>query len=362
MDYNKLIGREPFVINAKDVSYLKNKRVLITGAGGSIGSELSRQMLFGLAQRLYLFDHSENNLYELNRNLTRILSKKKLDTHVEPIVGEIQDTDYINFLIGRLDVDIVFHTAAHKHVDLCERNPVEAVKNNVFGTQNIINACKNFDVPKFVLISSDKAVEPISVYGVTKFLAEELVLREKELHRFLIVRFGNVIGTRGSAIPLFEEQILNNRKVTITDKKVERYFMTIQEAVSLIVKIGDVGKGGNLYIFNMGEPLNIEELARKIMKLHNKEHLEIKYTGLRKGEKLIEKLWADSETLEKTTFSKIFQARKTKYQNVDDVLKDLKPVCFFDTVFPDLYRDKIELRKALNKIIPSIKINWERRY
>lgn len=372
MNYDILLGRKPFRLDyQKDLEYLKGKRILITGAGGSIGSELSQQMIFGLADRLYLFDHSENNVYEINRKLLEIQKCQdfSLKTHIEPIVGEIQDTDYVNFLIERLKVDIVFHTAAHKHVELCERNPVEAVKNNVFGTQNIINACKKFKVDKFILISSDKALEPTSIYGATKFLGEELVLREKDSHKFLIVRFGNVIGSKGSVVPLFKEQItIKGGPVTITDKRAKRYFMTIHEAVSLVIKVGEVGKGGNLYILDMGEQIYIEELAKKLINHyhdHNecyKEQIEFVYTGLRDGEKLEEKLWDDTEKVENTDHPKILQARKTIQKDINGVLKDLKAVCFFDHSFPEFYRDKVKLREAINKVIPTVTVGNERRY
>jgi len=365
MDYNKLIGREIIKFNADIVSYLKNKRVLITGAGGSIGRNLSGWIFLGKAQRLYLFDHSENNLFETDRQILKYndefthLSSTK--THVESIVGEIQDTDYVNFLIDRLNVDIVFHTAAHKHVGMSEQNPVETIKNNVFGTQNIINACRKFNVEKFILISTDKAVEPISIYGASKFLAEELVLREKDSQRFLTVRFGNVIGSSGSVVRIFEDSISQGVSIDITHKDIKRYFMTIDEAVSLILKIGDVGKGGNLYILDMGKPVSIEELAKKIMVFYNKK-VEIKYTHLKKGEKFEEKLWSDTEEVEKTDNQKIFKCRKTIQIDVDEVLKDLKPICFFDPVFPEFYRDKRRLRIALNKVIPTIEVGNERRY
>jgi len=362
MDYNKLIGREPIDLKPSECSYyLKNKRVLITGAGGSIGSELSKQMLFSLAERLYLFDHSEQNLFEIDRDLSKIKNKYSLLTHIEPVVGELQDPSYIDFIIKRLNVDIVFHAAAHKHVFLSERNPVETIKNNVFGTLNLINSCKKFNVSKFILISTDKAVEPISIYGASKFLAEELVLNEFDSHRFLIVRFGNVIGSSGSVIPIFEEQIKHGKPLTVSSKLARRYFMTIEEAVSLVIRVGDVGLGGELYILDMGEQVYIEDIAKKLMKLYNREDLNIEYVGLKKGEKKEEKLYFDDEEVESTDFPGILRAKRVIRMDIKNTIRELAPICFFDHNFPELYRNRIELRKSFNKILPTIKMG-NRRY
>ena len=204
-------------------------RVLVTGAGGSIGSELCRQLLEGGAERLYLFGHGENSIYEIQREL-HLLQEEGVGQKatIVPIIGEMQDRDYLHFILPRTKANVVFHTAAHKHVPLMEANPVEAVKNNVFGTKNIVDASRKAGVERFVLISTDKAVEPSSVYGASKLLAEEIVLREgKGGRHFLVVRFGNVLGSRGSILPLFRRQILKGGPVTVTHPDMRRFFMTI---------------------------------------------------------------------------------------------------------------------------------------
>lgn len=363
MDYNQLLGRDPIKINLKQyLEYVKEKRVLITGAGGSIGSEIAKQMITGKSQasRLYLFGHGENSIFEIERKLKRLNKNKEIKAI--PIIGEIQDREYVHWLIKRLSVDVVFHTAAHKHVPMLEKNPVEAIKNNVFGTKNLVDACKGCCVSKFIMISSDKSVEPINIYGASKFLAEEIVLREKENQRFLIVRFGNVIGSKGSAIPLFEELIQNDEPIPITKKGIRRYFMTIQEAVSLVLKIGSVGKGGEIYILDMGEPISIEKLAKKLIEIYNKKDIKVVYTGLRLGEKEKEKLWANVEKVETTRYPKILRLKKKIFMNVEDVLRELKPVCFYDSHFVSFYRNRKELKRILNKYIPTINPNEEREY
>ena len=211
IDPEDFLARSPVRVNLRSsLSYVRGKRVLVTGAGGSIGSELCRQLLEGGAERLYLFGHGENSIYEIQREL-HLLQEEGVGQKatIVPIIGEMQDRDYLHFILPRTKANVVFHTAAHKHVPLMEANPVEAVKNNVFGTRNIVDASKKGGVERFVLISTDKAVEPSSVYGASKLLAEEIVLREgKNGRHFLVVRFGNVLGSRGSILPLFRRQIL----------------------------------------------------------------------------------------------------------------------------------------------------------
>jgi FlaA1/EpsC-like NDP-sugar epimerase len=247
-----LLSRTPVKVSLKEsLTYLRGKRVLITGAGGSIGSELSRQLLFGGAARLYIFGHGENSLYEIEREL-KILQEGGVGEKatIVPIVGELQDRDYIFFLLERLKADVIFHTAAHKHVPLLEENPVEAIKNNVFGTKNMVDASLKYKIGRFVFISTDKAVNPISIYGASKYIAEELVLNaHTNSHKgdFIVVRFGNVLGSRGSILPLFQSQIAHGGPVTLTHDEAKRFFMTIPEASSLVLKVGGTGLGGTLY-------------------------------------------------------------------------------------------------------------------
>ena len=362
IDPEDFLARSPVRVNLKkSLAYVRGKRVLVTGAGGSIGSELCRQLLEGGAERLYLFGHGENSIYEIEREL-RLLQEEGVGEKatIVPIVGEIQDGEYLHFILNRTRVHIVFHTAAHKHVPLMEANPVEAVKNNVFGTKNIVDASRKSGVETFVLISTDKAVEPRCVYGASKLLAEEIVLREgKHGRHFLVVRFGNVLGSRGSILPLFRRQILKGGPVTVTHPEMRRYFMTIPEASSLVLKAGGVGAGGEVYLLDMGESVSIRELAEQMIRFYGYEpgtDIPIAYTGLRKGEKLLEKLHADTETPKATEHSKILALERKTLINgrIISVLERLRPICYHDPESPGLFRNKRALRAVLEEVIPGI--------
>src|SRR6056297_144502 len=227
-----LLSRGPVAIHLKEsLSYLRGKRVLITGAGGSIGSELARQLLSGGAERLYLFGHGENSIYDIDREL-RILQEEGVGERatIVPVIGEIQDRDFVHFILDRLKADVIFHTAAYKHVPMVEANPVVAVKNNVFGTHNLLEGAKAAGTERFVLVSTDKVVEPVSIYGASKRIAEELVLSQPNgRQQYMVVRFGNVLGSRGSILPLFRKQIAKGGPITITSPAAKRFFMTIPE-------------------------------------------------------------------------------------------------------------------------------------
>lgn len=354
MDYNLLFDREPIKIDLKQtLKYIKGKRVLITGAGGSIGSEISKQMLYGGAERLFILGHGENSIFKINKILQ---SYKSNETKaIVPIVGEIQDRGYIFYLLKSLKADVLFHTAAHKHVSLGEHNPVEVIKNNVFGTKNLIDASKKHLKEKFIMISTDKAVEPVSVYGASKLLAEELVLREMKSHKFLIVRFGNVIGTNGSVLPIIYEQILKDEPITITHPEVKRFFMTIKEAVSLVLKIGNIGKGGELYILDMGEQIKIKHIVEKMISMLHPEQYKIIYTGLEYGEKMEEKLWADNEEIIETKYAGILMLKKKNIiKNMDDILSSLYKICFCSDNYSRLYRNRKMLRGLLHEVFPTV--------
>jgi FlaA1/EpsC-like NDP-sugar epimerase len=362
IDPEDFLARSPVRVNLKrSLEYVRGTRVLVTGAGGSIGSELCRQLLEGKAERLYLFGHGENSIYGIEREL-RLLQGEGVGEKatIVPIIGDIQDGDYLNFILKRTQANIVFHTAAHKHVPLMEANPVEAVKNNVFGTKNIVEASKRHGVQRFVLVSTDKAVEPSCVYGASKLLAEEIVLREgKSGRQFLVVRFGNVLGSRGSILPLFRTQILTGGPVTVTHAETRRFFMTIPEASSLVLKAGGVGCGGEVYLLDMGDSVSIKELAEAMIRFYGYEpgtDIPIVYTGLRKGEKLLEKLHAPSETPVSTTHSKILKLdRKTLINGrIVSVLERLKPVCYYDPHHAALFRNRRQLRAVLEEVIPGI--------
>jgi FlaA1/EpsC-like NDP-sugar epimerase len=362
IDPEDFLARSPVRVNLKkSLAYVRGRRVFVSGAGGSIGSELCRQLLEGGAERLFLFGHGENSIYEIEREL-RLLQEEGVGEKatIVPIIGEMQDRDYLQFILARTRADVVFHAAAHKHVPLMEANPVEAVKNNVFGTKNIVDASKKSGVERFVLISTDKAVDPSCVYGASKLLAEEIVLREgRNGHHYLVVRFGNVLGSRGSILPLFRRQILKGGPVTVTHPETRRYFMTIPEASSLVLKAGGVGTGGEVYLLDMGESVSIKDLAEQMVRFYGFEpgiDIPIRYTGLRKGEKMHERLYADSETPEPTGHPKILKLRRKTLINgrITSVLERLRPICFHDSESPHLFRNRRALRAVLEEVIPGI--------
>ena len=364
-----ILGRTPVTIPLKEsLAYLRGKRVLITGAGGSIGSELSRQLLSGGAERLYLFGHGENSIYQIDREL-RLLQSEGVGekASVVPIIGDMADRAYVDYIIGRTRCDVIFHCAAYKHVPMMEENPVAAVANNVFGTQNLLDAAARHGVKRFVLISTDKAVEPVSVYGVSKLLSEKLVLdaarTASDSANFMFVRFGNVLGSRGSILPLFMEQIKNGGPVTVTSPDMERYFMTIPEACSLVLQTGGVGKNGESYLLDMGERIKIIELAEQIIRFSGLEpHKDIGITivGKRKGERETEPLWLAEEEPKKTEYAKILRLKNLEFTHdyITALLAKLKPIC---TCSPDelpdagIFRNKELLLEILCAEFPSLK-------
>ena len=364
-----ILGRTPVTIPLKEsLAYLRGKRVLITGAGGSIGSELSRQLLSGGAERLYLFGHGENSIYQIDREL-RLLQSEGVGekASVVPIIGDMADRAYVDYIIGRTRCDVIFHCAAYKHVPMMEENPVAAVANNVFGTQNLLDAAARHGVKRFVLISTDKAVEPVSVYGVSKLLSEKLVLdaarTASDSANFMFVRFGNVLGSRGSILPLFMEQIKNGGPVTVTSPDMERYFMTIPEACSLVLQTGGVGKNGESYLLDMGERIKIIELAEQIIRFSGLEpHKDIGITivGKRKGERETEPLWLAEEEPKKTEYAKILRLKNLEFTHdyITALLAKLKPICTCSpNELPDagIFRNKELLLEILCAEFPSLK-------
>ncbi len=362
IDPEDLLGRNPVVIDlVESLSYLRGKRVLITGAGGSIGSELARQLLSGGAERLYLLGHGENSIYRIDREL-RLLQDGGVGEKatVVPIIGDLQDRSYMDFILKRLKADVIFHCAAHKHVPMLEFNPVEAVKNNVFGTLNLIRAAESAGVPRLVLISTDKAVNPSCTYGVTKRLAEMLVLEERKKGQdFMVVRFGNVLGSRGSIVPLFKDQILAGGPVTVTHPDTTRYFMTIPEASSLVLKAGGVGHNGGLYVLDMGEPIRILDLAKQMIRFYGykEEDIPIQFIGMRPGEKVEEKLWNKREEPIQTEYARIFKVKAEPAGfSASRIAEEVDSICFFNPEKPELFRNRHKLREILKVYFPSLQV------
>jgi FlaA1/EpsC-like NDP-sugar epimerase len=368
IDPQDLLGRTPVAVNLKQsLAYLRGKRVLVTGAGGSIGSELCRQLLSGGASRLYLFGHGENSIYQIDREL-RLLQDEGVGEKATlvPVIGDLKDENYIDYILGKLKADVIFHAAAYKHVPMMEENSVAAIENNFFGTLNLIRAAQKRRVKRFVLITTDKAVEPVSVYGVSKYLCERLVLDaavrdggNSSGGHFMVVRFGNVLGSRGSIMPLFQKQIEKGGPVTVTDPEMRRWFMTIPEACSLVLKAGGVGANGNLYLLDMGEPIRIRDMAEQMIRFYGfepEEDIRIEYIGKRPGERMDEALWTRDETPTPTGYSRILKVERTGQDAVDlnALIEALKPICEFDREKPEQYRDNALLRKILHEAVPTL--------
>lgn len=315
IDIADLLGRPEVVLNQTELGdYFENKTVLVTGAGGSIGSELCRQVLKFKPQRLLLLGHGENSIYLIHREL---MGKYGQQLEIIPLIADIQDRDLIFSIMQEYQPDVVYHAAAHKHVPLMEYNPHEAVKNNIFGTKNVAEAAMAASVEKFVMVSTDKAVNPPNVMGATKRIAEMIVtgLNEAGETQFVAVRFGNVLGSRGSVVPLFKEQIKKGGPVTVTDFRMTRYFMTIPEASRLVIQAGYMARGGEVFVLDMGEPVQILELARKVIKLsgYTEDEIEIVESGIRPGEKLYEELLSAKERVGEQIHEKIFVGRVSNH-------------------------------------------------
>ncbi len=310
-----LLSREQISFNFNEVKhFIENKTILLTGAGGSIGSELARQISVCMPKKLVMLDIYENTTYDIQQELRN----KKLDGNIVVEIASMTDYKKMEEIFTESQFDIVFHAAAHKHVPLMEYNPEEAIKNNVFGTKNIIDLCDKFNVQKMVMISTDKAVNPTNVMGATKRLCEMMVeckAQHSKFTQYAAVRFGNVLGSHGSVIPLFKNQILQGGPVTVTDKEMIRYFMTIPEAVSLVLQAGVYAKGGEVFVLDMGKPVKILTLAENMIRLMGYEpyvDIDIKFTGLRPGEKLYEEILMSAEGLKKTSNNKIYVGKQLK--------------------------------------------------
>lgn len=302
VDVQDLLGRDPIKVNLDEIlGYISGKVVLVTGGGGSIGSELCRQIARAKPKQLIIFDIYENNAYEIQMELKRNYPDLDLVT----LIGSVRNTARLDYVLGTYRPELVFHAAAHKHVPLMEDSPNEAIKNNVFGTYKMALASAKYGVKRFVLISTDKAVNPTNIMGASKRLCEMVVqmMNRESQTEFVAVRFGNVLGSNGSVIPLFKKQIEQGGPVTVTHPDIIRYFMTIPEAVSLVLQAGYYAKGGEIFVLDMGEPVKIDTMARNLIRLSGYEpdvDIKIEYTGLRPGEKLYEELLMKEEGLQET--------------------------------------------------------------
>ena len=322
IDVVDLLGRAEVKLDMQQISTkLAGKTILVSGAGGSIGSEICRQIARFSPARIILLGHGENSIYLIDKELKNASGKT---IEIVPIIADIRDRKRIFHIMAEYKPDRVYHAAAHKHVPMMEYNPREAVKNNIYGTKNMAEAAKAAGVSSFVMISTDKAVNPPNVMGATKRIAEMIVtgLNETGKTKFAAVRFGNVLGSRGSVVPLFKEQIRNGGPVTVTDFRMTRYFMTIPEASRLVIQAGALAKGGEIFILDMGEPVKIYDLAKKVVKLSGFTEKEIKITesGIRPGEKLYEELMVDSEKTTEQVSEKIFVGKVTD-MTVDKVMR-----------------------------------------
>jgi FlaA1/EpsC-like NDP-sugar epimerase len=320
VEVEDLLGREPVELDIDGISeYITGKTVLVTGAGGSIGSEICRQICRFSPRKLVLVGHGENSIYLIDMELR---NSSLPSVEVIPVIGDIQDRSRMFDVMEEHRPDVVYHAAAHKHVPLMEYNPRESVKNNVFGTKNVAEAADTFGVDTFVLISSDKAVNPTNVMGSTKRIAEMVIqqLSKVSKTKFVAVRFGNVLGSRGSVIPLFKKQILAGGPVTVTHPDMTRYFMTIPEASRLVIQAGSLARGGEIFVLDMGEPVKIVDLAVNLIKLsgYSVEEIGINYSGIRPGEKMYEELLGENEVHGEAVFPKIFIG-KASFEQEDEV-------------------------------------------
>ena len=352
VDVQDLLGREPVKVNLDDVmGYIENQVVLVTGGGGSIGSELCRQIASHNPKQLIILDIYENNAYEIEQELKRRLPNLNLLT----LIASIRDSGKMEDVFKTYRPDIVFHAAAHKHVPLMETSPNEAVKNNVLGTYKVVKCADKYGVKKFVQISTDKAVNPTNIMGATKRVCEMIIqaFSRKSKTQFVAVRFGNVLGSNGSVIPLFKKQIAEGGPVTVTHQDIIRYFMTIPEAVSLVLQAGAYANGGEIFVLDMGEQVRIYDLAVNLIKLSGYEpgkDIEIKVTGLRPGEKLYEERLMAEEGLEKTANDRISIGKPIE-------MDDEKLFATLEKLYDEAYAESEQMKDLVKELVPTYKID-----
>ena len=357
VEIEDLLGREPIKLDNRNIGKLiKDKVVLVTGGGGSIGSELCRQIIKYNPERLVILDIYENNLYDIEQELKFNYPKIKIDA----VVASVREKERLNEIFKEYKPYLVFHAAAHKHVPLMETSPLEAIKNNVFGTYNVVNCADEYNVKRFILISTDKAVNPTNIMGATKRLCEMIVQAKDKVSKteYAAVRFGNVLGSNGSVVPLFKKQIANGGPVTVTHKDITRFFMTIPEAVSLVLQAMSGANGGEIFVLDMGEPVKIYDMALNLIKLSGLEpnvDIQIKITGLRPGEKLYEELLMAEEGLTQTKHDKIYIAEPMDI----DMKKIENKLNVLDKLLVDGTNNeqKEKIRKAMKDVVPTFKEN-----
>ena len=348
VDIEDLLGREPIRINTEEVlNHVSGKVILVTGGGGSIGSELCRQIAAHHPKQLIILDIYENNAYDIQQELLR----KYPELNLAVLIASVRNEERINSIFETYRPNIVYHAAAHKHVPLMEDSPHEAIKNNVFGTYKVAQAADRYGTDKFVLISTDKAVNPTNIMGASKRLCEMLIqtMNCSSRTNYVAVRFGNVLGSNGSVIPLFKKQIAEGGPVTVTHPDIIRYFMTIPEAVSLVLQAGAYAKGGEIFVLDMGEPVKILDLATNLIKLSGYrvgEDIEIKFTGLRPGEKMYEELLMNEEGLKETANKMIFIGKPIEFdeEQFREQLKELEQAAVDETS---------DIRAEVEKIVPT---------
>lgn len=352
VEIEDLLGREPIQINSEEVfDYVSHKVVMVTGGGGSIGSELCRQIAAHNPKQLIIVDIYENNAYEIQQELIREYPNLNLAV----LIASVRNTNRMNGIFDTYRPQVVYHAAAHKHVPLMETSPNEAIKNNVFGTYKTAQAADKYGVEKFVLISTDKAVNPTNIMGASKRICEMVIqmMNQKSKTNFVAVRFGNVLGSNGSVIPLFKKQIAAGGPVTVTHPDIIRYFMTIPEAVSLVLQAGAYARGGEIFVLDMGEPVKIVDLAKNLIKLSGYrvgEDIEIQFTGLRPGEKMYEELLMNEEGLKKTANKMIYIGKPIEF-DVEKFEKQLKKLG------EDAKSENADIRKDVKEIVSTYQYN-----
>ena len=311
LDYSKLLNRKPIITDLNSIKdFIKGKRILVTGGAGSIGSEIVRQLVNFDASSVTVFDNAEASMFHLGQEISRSNPK----SHIKYVIGDVRDKYRLEEVFDSFKPNVVFHAAAYKHVPMMEANPIEAIKTNVLGTKNVADISFMNEVDKFVMVSTDKAVNPTNIMGATKRIAELYTqfLETKSATNFIVTRFGNVLGSEGSVIPTFIKQIKQGGPVSVTHKEVIRYFMTIPEACQLVLQAGVLGKGGEVFLFDMGEPVSITDLAKNLIK-HFKSNAKIEYIGLRPGEKLYEELLCNGENMIPTNDHNIMKLNHEEY-------------------------------------------------